>query len=564
MSKPVRRWIAIAFALAFWCGWGASAAELDLILRNGSVYDGSGSAAISADIGIHGNRIVALGDLSDRTANEEIDVSGLAVLPGFIDLHSHADGASPSGGLRSYSGQRRAAPNLVAQGVTTVVVNQDGRSPLDIARQRRNLMESGIGVNAALMIGHNTVRRAVMKDDYRRAATPEEIARMGAHVRTAMQDGAFGMTAGLEYIPGIWSTTSELVSLVQEIVPYDGVYIVHERSSGEDPMWFLPSQDSPAQPTMLDSILETVAIGELTGAKVVATHIKARGVDYWGKSEEMIRVIRRARDRGVRMWADQYPYTTSGSDGLVVLLPGWILNAFDAETQNYADALNHVLKNPEQAARARRDIAHQIARRGGEDHIYVLDHPERSLVGKSLADIAAARNVTPVNLVLQFQYEGYLNRFGGVRVRGFSLDEADVIAFMKEPWVATASDAGIATTEDGPVHARHYGTFPRKIHKYAIADGVISVEHAIRSMTSLPAEIMGFARRGRVAPDYYADLAVVDLDRFQDLSTFMNPHQFPAGVEYVFVNGEKVVDRGTLTWALPGQVLLPQWNEDTD
>jgi N-acyl-D-amino-acid deacylase len=347
-------------------------------------------------------------------------------------------------------------------------------------------------------------------------------------------------------------------------VPYDGVYIVHERSSGVDPMWFLPSQDATAQPTMLDSILETVAIGELTGATVVATHIKARGVNYWGKSAPIIDVINRARTRGVRIWADQYPYTTSGSDGLVVLLPYWVLNEFDGETQNYADALNSALRDPVSAARVREDVAHQIARRGGEDQIYVLDHPEQRLIGKSIGDIARSRGVTAVDVALQFQYEGFLNRFGGVRVRGFSLDEADVTAFMKESWVATASDSGIATVEDGPVHARHYGTFPRKIHEYAIRRGVVSVEQAIRSMTSLPADIMGFAHRGRIAPEQYADIVVVDIDRFQDLATFINPHQFPAGVEYVLVNGQKAVDQGTLTWALPGQVLMPDSVEHTD
>ncbi len=545
-------------------GAGAFAADFDLILLGGTLYDGSGSEAVRADVGVIGNRIMEVGDLSGRSAEVVLDVSGLTVLPGFIDMHSHADGASPSGGLRSYSAQRRAAPNLVAQGVTTVVVNQDGRSPLDIARQRRNLMESGMGVNAALMIGHNTVRRAVMKDDYRRAATPAEISKMADYVRTAMHDGAFGLTAGLEYVPGIWSTTNELVELVQAIVPFDGAYVVHERSSGGDPMWYLPSQDALVQPTMLDSILETAAIGELTGAKVVATHIKARGADYWGKSEEIIDVIRRARDRGVRMWADQYPYTTSGSDGLVVLIPYWILNEYDGETENYAQALANTLRDPALAVRVREDIVHQLVRRGGPEKIYVLDHPDRRVVGKTIAELAAERRAAPEDVVLQFQFEGYPNRFGGVRVRGFSLDERDVVNFMKEPWVATASDAGIATVEDGAVHARHYGTFPRKIHEFALNRGVLSVEQAVRSMTSLPAEIIGIDHRGKVAAGYYADLAIVNLERFRDLATFTNPHQFPSGVSYVFVNGEKVVDRGTLTWALPGLVLSPDWDEDTD
>ncbi len=261
----------------------AGAESYDVIFRGGQILDGTGSRPYRADLAVREGMIAAIGDLDEDTADRVIDVADLTIVPGFIDIHSHADGTGDSSGLRSRDPKRRAAPNLVSQGVTTVVVNQDGRSPLDIARQRSQLEARGFGPNAALMVGHNTIRSAAMEGTPKdRPATAGEIGAMRAMIREGMEAGAWGLTAGLEYEPGIWSDTEELIVLVREIVPYGGVYIVHERSSGSDPMWFAPSQDLPEPPTMLDSVHETIRIGEATGATVVATHIKARGTNYWG------------------------------------------------------------------------------------------------------------------------------------------------------------------------------------------------------------------------------------------------------------------------------------------
>lgn len=534
-----------------------SAAEnYAVIFRGGEVMDGTGAPSVQADIAIDDGRIAAIGDLAGDTAARIVDAAGLTVVPGFIDIHSHADGTGDSSGLRSRDPKRRAAPNLVAQGITTVVVNQDGRSPLDLDRQRIQLEERGFGLNVALMVGHNTIRRVAMEGAFKeRLATLDEIASMRSMVRAGMEMGAWGLTAGLEYEPGIWSDTEEIIAIVREIVPYGGTYIVHERASGTDPMWFIPSRDKPDPPTMLDSILETIRIGEETGAKVVATHIKARGANYWGKSREIIEAIESARARGVRIAADQYPYTSSGSDGTIVLIPRWIFDDFPGDSTDYSGALMHALAKETNGGVLAGDITHMIARRGGPSNIVVLRHPDRRAIGKTLAELAAARRISPVEMVYLLQFEGYHDRFGGALIRGFSMNETDIRAFAARPWVATASDSGVALPDDGLVHARYYGTFPRKLRKYALDDSVLSIEEAIRSMTSLPASIMGFTDRGRIAVGHRADIAVLDLEAVRDTSTYFDPHQFPEGIPFVMVNGTFVVDHSAPTYLLPGKVL---------
>jgi N-acyl-D-amino-acid deacylase len=538
--------------------------SFDILITGGRVLDGTGNPSFPADVGIRGGRIAAVGRLPGARAARTIDARGRVVTPGFIDIHSHADdGASARGGFRDPDARRRAAPNLVMQGVTTVVVNHDGRSPLPIRDQRASLEKHGIGPNAMLMVGHGSVRGAVMGRDVRRPARADEVAKMRALVRQSLQEGAVGLSAGLEYAPGRWSTTDEVVELARELVPVGGVYISHERAEGGDPMWYWPSQDSAGPPTLLDAVKETIAIGERTGARVVASHIKVKGLDNWGLSGAAIGLIERARARGVDVWADQYTYATSGTDGNTVLVPGWAIGAGTVGDgarpegpRDYAAALRATLADSAKAAMLRRDVAHEIRRRGGPENVVVFDYPDSSKVGKSLAELAAARGASDVETAIALQLEGRSDRPGGGRMRGFSMSEEDMDRFAAKNWVATASDAGIALPEDGPAtHARFYGTFPRKIRRYAMERGALSVEDAIRSMTSLPAQIMGITDRGLLREGMVADVVVLDLARVRDKATFFEPHQYAEGIELVLVGGVAVVDGGKLTWKLPGKVL---------
>ena len=535
--------------------------QYDLIVRNGRVLDGTGNPWFPADIGVRDGRIITVGSLGTANATRVIDATGRYVAPGFIDIHSHADdGARSRGGLRDTSSQIRSAPNLVSQGITTVVVNHDGRSPLPIAEQRALLEQNGIGPNAMLLVGHGTVRARVMGQDVRRPSTPDEVARMRALVRQALQEGAVGLSAGLEYAPGRWSTTAEVVELARELPSVRGVYISHERSEGSDPLWYVPSQDGPGPVTLLDAVRETIEIGERSGARVVASHLKAKGANYWGSSAAAISLIERARARGVDVWADQYPYPTSGTDGSTVLIPAWATRGREGGTPpgGRADALRRTLADTALARQLRSDIAHEIARRGGAPNVIVFEYSDSSLYGKSLAAIASLWKLDPVETAIRIQLEGLPNRAGGARMRGFSMSELDMELIARQPWVATSTDGGIALPSDGPAtHARFYGSFTRKIRHYALDRGVISLEAAVRSATSLPAQIMSLEDRGQIREGMAADLVIFDLATIRDKATFFEPHQHSEGIDYVFVNGIAVVDGvGRLTGALPGRVLV--------
>jgi N-acyl-D-amino-acid deacylase len=565
----LRRLLALASLSVLVAALTLSAQEkgpFDVLIRGGHIIDGTGNPWFPADVGIRAGKIVAVGRLDGATATRTIDARGKVVTPGFIDLHSHG-----SQGLQSEDVRRRAALNVVTQGVTTVVINPDGGGPLAIGEQKATLTRLRIGPNTILMVPHNTLRRRVLGERFQRTATPAEVDQMRALVRRGMDEGAFGLSAGLEYVPGLWSDTDELVALVGELVPYDGLFHAHERSGGFVPMWWRPALDDPdnlgaKKLTMVDWVNELIQIGERTGAKVHFTHMKARGSVFWGSSHAAISLINRARARGVSVTGDQYPYTTSGSDGGVSLIPDWALgeerwsNDPSNRAPDYREALRKTLADPSKAEGLRRDIEHEVAYRGGAENIIVFDHPDKSYVGKSVAELAAARGQTPTEFALTMQLEGFPDRQGGARVRGFSFSEEDIEAFAAQPWVATASDGGISLPEDGPAtHARYYGTFPRKIRRYALDRGVISVEFAVRAGTSLPAQILGLRNRGLLREGFGADVVVMDLERVRDMSTFEEPHRFAQGIEYVLVNGNFVVDgEGKPTGSLPGVVITPK------
>jgi len=539
---------------------GSGKEKFDLLIINGSVMDGTGNPAVQADIGIRDGKIVAVGNLEQKSAAKKIiNAEGLIVAPGFIDIHCHA--YDPVSGPDSWKGKdekRFFAPNFVSQGITTLVCNQCGHGPLSIAKQKKRLAEHRIGPNAMLMIGHNRIRFQVMGNDYKRKATKEEIEKMCLYIRKAMEDGAAGLSTGLEYEPAIWSDTEELIALVKEIVPFGGVYMPHERASGKDPMWYLPSMDMPAQPTILDHIAETIEIAERTGVRAVLTHLKFKGTLFWGCSGAAVNMVNRARSRGVDIWADCYVYNTTGTDGNTVLIPHWALGGGGpqwAPINNPLKGLKNTLNDPDKVKKMRMDIKHEIERRGGAENIVVMDYPDTSLIGRTIAEIARENNISSVDVAIKLQLEGYKNRAGGARLRGYSLSETDIDVIIKQPWTATCTDASISLMTDGPVHARFYGGFPRKIKRFVLDRHIISLEHAIRSMTSLPAQILGLRHRGMIREGFYADIVIFDLKRIRDAATQFNPHQYAQGIEYVFVNGTAVVEGGELTWKLPGVVI---------
>ncbi|PYV10326.1 MAG: amidohydrolase [Acidobacteria bacterium] len=459
---------------------------------------------------------------------------------------------------------------MVAQGITLSVVNQDGRCPTwPLGAQKELYEKQGIGNNVALMVGHGTVRSRVMLGRVADRATDADLAAMQKLVEDGMRAGAFGLSTGLEYFPGRFSDTREVVELTRVVRPFGGFYISHERSEGKDPMWRVASDPRPAV-DLLEAVEETIEIGRATGVPVVCSHLKAKGANYWGASHAATRLIHDARARGIEIYADQYPYDTSGSDGQTVLVPMWALAAPGAEvggqlgeTPERGAALAGVkgrlrarLDDPQAAARIRKDVAHEIERRGGASRIIVYDFPDRRYLEKSLEWIAADRKASPVEAALWLQLEGY-DRPGGARMRGFSLSEIDIDHIMQQDFTATCTDGDTVKFGEGVPHPRYYGTFARKVRRYVLERRTISLPFAIRSMTSLPAQIMGLRERGLIRVGCWADLVVFDLEEIRDRATFTEPHQYPAGIPFVFVNGVAVVDRGEFTRATPGKVLTP-------
>jgi N-acyl-D-amino-acid deacylase len=535
--------------------------DFDLVLAGGRVIDGTGNPWYVADLAVKDGRIAAIGHGLAARAVRTINASGKFVSPGFIDIHSHSDRGLGDPALRQNL-------NMIAQGITLSVVNQDGRSPdWPLRGQRAKYEKQGVGNNVALMVGHGTVRQRVMGSRSREAATEADIAAMRALVEEGMRDGGFGLSAGIEYVPGRFSDTREVIELAKVVRPFGGFYISHERSEGKDPMWKVASDPTPAV-DLLAAVEETIAVGREAGIPAVASHLKAKGANYWGVSHAATRLIRDARDAGIEVYADQYPYDTSGSDGSTVLIPLWALappgtdvggQLGEGDDRARSDAKKNLstrLANPADAAKIRRDIDHEIARRGGASRVVVYDHPNRKYVEKSLADVAADLGKSPADAAIELQLTGYESPGGG-RMRGYSLSEIDIEHIMQQDFTATCTDGDTVAFGDGVPHARFYGTMPRKIRRYVVDRGVIGLAFAIRSMTSLAAQIMGLKDRGVIRPGAWADLVVFDLATIADTATFTQPHQYPTGLPYVFVNGVAAVENGKFTQATPGKVLTP-------
>jgi N-acyl-D-aspartate/D-glutamate deacylase len=508
--KPVLSLFLAAFVAA---PTPAFAQNVDLILRGGSVIDGSGSPAVKADVGISGDRIVFVGSSAGRTAKRMVDVTGLVITPGFIDPHTHTAG--------DLSDPKRAqnAPYLM-QGVTTVATGNDGDSPAATGATLAKWTQQGIGTNAVLFIGQGTVRRQVMNMSDA-APTSAQMDKMRALVEKAMNEGAIGLSTGLYYAPGSYSTTEEVIELAKVAAQHGGIYDTHVRD------------ESSYTIGLLGSVRETIRIGREAHIPVMISHIKALGADVWGQSADVIKLVDAARKEGIQVTASQYPYTASGTSVTASLVPRW------------AEADGMLLRNVDDAAvrpRLIKEMNENMVRRGGADTLLMTSARDKSIVGKTLAQIAAERHEDPIAAAIE------IIKAGGSNVASFNMKEADIEAFMRQPWVMTCSDGS-----DG--HPRKYGTFPRKLRQYVYTKHVISLEFAVRSSTSLPAETLGLKERGLLKPGYFADVLAFDPKTFDERATYESPTILATGVRYLIVNGQLAVDGATLTTALAGRAL---------
>jgi N-acyl-D-amino-acid deacylase len=496
--------------------------SVDLALVHGTVIDGSGAPARRADVGIRSGRIVFIGEFTGRAA-ETIDVAGLIVAPGFIDVHTHADDIA----------QRPRAENFVRMGVTSIVAGNCGTSALDVGDALTAIRGTGISLNYATLIGHNTVRRAVM-GTASRDPTVAELGKMRSLVWRAMADGAVGFSTGLEYVPGVYAKTSEILDLARIAGNAGGLYASHIRSEGTH---------------LEEAIEEAIQIGEVAGCRVQISHLKVDSRSVWGSSGRALALIEAARARRVDVQADQYAYSAASS-ALAIRFPAWALEGGQI-------GISGRLNDPDAWARIKAEVRANLAGRGMDDLSFaaVAEYPpDPSLQGLSMRQVAARLNGSE-SADAQLEAARGLMLQGGALMVYHLMAEDDVVRIMQNPWVSIASDSAVLAEGDGVPHPRGYGNNARVLGEYVRGRHVLGLEEAVRKMTSLPAEHFRLDRRGLIRTGYAADITIFDAATVRETSTFETPHAYATGVPYVFVNGVAVVRKGRHTGARPGEIL---------
>ncbi|HSK09808.1 MAG TPA: D-aminoacylase [Vicinamibacterales bacterium] len=496
---------------------------VDLLIVNGTVVDGTGRPGVRADVAIAGGAIARLGRLGGLKAAETIDAAGRVVAPGFIDVHTHADGPAETPQLE----------NFIRMGVTSVVAGNCGDSSADVAAALQAIRQTGIAVNFATLIGHNTVRAAVL-GAAGRPPDAAELERMKAHVARAMADGAVGISTGLQYVPGMYAGRDEIVELAKVAARAGGIYASHMRNEGT---------------RVVEAIEETIAVGEAAGCPVQISHLKIDSPNRWGSSARLLRLIAAARKRGVDVRADQYAYT-AGSSGLGIRFPDWALEGGREKTvERLADEATW--------ARVKADMKGLLAERGFTDlswAVIALCRDDPSLNGLSIKQ-AAAKMLGRDDVEAQLETARRLMMRSNPQMVYHFMSEDDVTGIMRDPDVMIASDSGVLQPGRGTPHPRGYGNNARVLGRYVRGMRVIPLEEAVRKMTSLPARHLGFARRGELREGWAADVVVFDPATVEDPATFEQPHQYATGIEDVIVNGVAVIRQGVVTGARPGQVL---------
>jgi N-acyl-D-aspartate/D-glutamate deacylase len=497
----------------------ADPVEADYVLRGGDIYDGSAGPAVAGDVAIKGDRIVAVGIVEVREGAKVIDAAGLVIAPGFIDLHSHSDGPI-------LEPKTRANTNYLTQGCTTVVTGNCGSGPVDVASYYQKIDERGAGTNVLHLIPHGSLRAKAMGST-NRSPSPAELDTMKELTARGMRDGAWGMATGLIYVPGSYSKTDELVALAEVVGQHRGIYASHIRNEGS---------------RLLESLDEILTIGREAKLPVHISHIKVSGKANWGLAPDAIHKLRDARTAGQQVTADQYPYPASSTSLAAMVIPD--------ELREWK-SLKAALDDPERGERVRKQIADQIGDRDGGERLVIANFgPERSWQGKSLAAIATQTSRTPLDVALDIMGRG------GAQVVSFGMNEDEVRLFMREPFVATASDgSAMALDSSSQPHPRSFGCFPRKIGYYAIEGDVLPLAQAIRSASGLPADILGLPERGYIKVGHFADVVVLDPKTFRDQATFAKPLAWSTGVKLLLVNGQIAVEDGQPTEKLAGRAI---------
>ena len=509
-------WLILALAPA-----ATGAAMFDLVLRHGRIVDGTGRPASMADVAVQDGRIAAVGENLGE-AKQVIDARGLVVVPGFIDVHTHADDLA----------ELPRAENFVRMGVTTVVAGNCGSSAVDIAKFFRDVEATNVSVNVATLIGHGSVRSQVMGGSFLRPPTVDELARMQALVRQGMRDGAVGLSTGLIYLPGTYAKAEELIEVARPVAEFDGIYTSHMREEGVK---------------ILDGLNELFRVARETRVRAEISHIKLSGPAAWGRTKQVLAAIQRARAEGLRVTQDEYVYTAS-STSLSQLVPEeWR----DRETFSKALA----------AAAARSNLVAQMKarlktnKRDNYAYAVIADYPhDASLNGLNVVEAARKKHGTG-SLAEQIELILDIHAHGGATGVFHGISENDLQKFLRDPNTMIASDSGVRKFQEGAPHPRGYGNNARVLARYVGELKILRLEDAVRRMTSLPATTFQLRERGELRAGNRADLVVFDLAKVRDAATFGDPHHYATGFAWVFVNGVAVVKDDQHTGARPGMAL---------
>lgn len=491
--------------------------HVDVQITGGLVFDGASDEGQVLDLFIRGDEIVFVGHAKDAnfTAETTIDAAGLIVAPGFIDPHTHTT-SDVLFGTNSKSLQ-----GYLTQGVTTVVSGNDGGGPTDVAGALRAVGERGVGSNFALFTGHGSLRTEAMGRD-NRPPTLDEMQTMEQALRASLDAGSLGLSTGLYYAPASYATTDEIIELAKITAEFDALYDSHIRD------------ESTYSIGLLGAIEEALEIGRQSGVAVHIAHIKALGVDVWGQSAEVIAAIEAAQAEGIRVTADQYPWSASGTRISNALIPNWAKADSD-------EAMFDRLRSPENQDRLRDEITENLRRRGGADAILLVARAD-NLPSRTLTEEAEALGVDPVQAAIDIVLGG------DSRIASFNMQDQDIERFMARDWVMTSSDG-----TNG--HPRKYASFPRKYRSYVVEKPVLSLADFINRSTSLTAQTLKLCRRGRLQAGNYADIVIFDPETFGPVADFSNPGELSRGVVHLFVNGQHSINQGQVAGALYGRPL---------
>ncbi len=503
-----------------------SSAEFDLIVSRGRIVDGTGNPWFEADLAVKDGRIAEIGRIDSSRAAKTIDAKGLIVAPGFIDVHTHIEGNIL---------EMPAAENFLRMGVTSVVTGNCGGSTLRLGEWFSRLEQRGVSINIASLVGHNTVRRAGMNGDFDRPPTPDELQKMRDLVDQAMRDGAVGFSTGLEYIPGTYAKTDEIAEMAKVAARYGGVYASHMRNEGLQ---------------VEQSINEALTVGAQSGCPVEISHFKVSSKKRWGASAITIKLVEDARARGQQVTVDQYLYP-AGSTGIGILSPSWLFEGGNEKTKER-------LLDKATRERVKRELIAKAKQDGFKDlsFAFVANHrPNQTFNGKNIAEItkmvkqksdADSQAEQAIDLLLA----------GGAQMVLHKMSDQDVERIFRQPFTMVASDAGVIDAASASIpHPRGFGNNARVLGVYVREKRLVGLEEAIRKMSSLPAQTFNLWDRGLLRPGMAADIVIFDEKTVADRATFEQPKQYAAGIDYVIVNGQVVIEKGSHNGARAGRIL---------